>query len=369
MASRLTKKRRWPWLVAAALLFGLGAWVMSGTEEENETKAKKVHLPRFMTRDERERNQGRQTLPVLPTPAVAEGAPLLPPQVRDPVLAAMPTSVKNGAVVIEANAIRHSELGNLMIECVFAGKDESVLAGLKDAGFDPVDKLDRVAVADSTLILTGDFSGTDVGELINADTRRQFGPNAELFSRSRSDGGVGQPMALWKGQVLVTGDSEEEVTTVLDRLDGKGDPTEKRVLTDEDAYGEMYGIIKPGPLAAALSEENPALAALLDSAASTIKIHADVSHDVGLVADIQGSDPTKTQDLRKALGSALTLAKLQAEAKGNKSAAEVLGFARVSQAKGGFADFHLEAGIPHEFLEKQLRKCIADKKQRVDAGR
>ena len=357
------KKRRWPWLVVAALLFAAAAWLMAGSEGEKTNKDKKVSLPRYMTNDERKRNADRQTMPVIAA-VIAEGAKAPPPQIRDPVLAAMPTEIKSGAVVIEANAIRNSELGNLMVECVFTGQGD-VLAKMKDAGFDPLENLDRVAVADDALMLTGDFSKTDVPALMRTDSKKQFGANSELFSRSLPDGGTGRQMGLWKNQVLVMGDTENDVTTVLDRLDGKGDPTAKRVLTEADQYGEMYGVLKPGPLAAGLSEENPALSKLLEDAASSIKLHADVSHDVGVVADIEGSDPTKTQDLRKALGTALTLAKLQAEAKGNKNAAEVLGFARVAQAKGDSANFHVEAGLPYEFLEKQLKKCVEDKKKRM----
>ena len=364
------KKRRWPWLVVAALLFAVGAWLMAGSEEVDTHKDKKVSLPRYMTSTERKRNADRQTMPVASQP-VAEGAPAPPPQIRDPVLAAMPTEIKNGAVVIEANAIRNSDLGNLMVECVFTGQGD-MLAKMKDAGFDPLSNLDRIAVADDALMLTGDFSKADLPALAGATSKRQFGANSELYGRSRSDGGEGQQLGLWKGQVLVVGDTEDDVTTVLDRLDGKGDPAAKRVLTEADQYGEMYGVLKPGPLADGFSESNPALAKLLQDAASSIKLHADVSHDVGMVADIEGTDPSKTQDLRKALGTALTLAKLQAEAKGDTNAAEVLGYARVAQSKGESASFHVEAGLPYEFLEKQLKRCIEEKKKRFserDAGR
>lgn len=76
-------------------------------------------------------------------------------------------------------------------------------------------------------------------------------------------------------------------------------------------------------------------------------------------------DPTKTQDLRKALGTALALANLQAEARGDENAAQVLGFARVAAPEGASADFRLEAGLPYEFLEKQLKRCVAEKKRRL----
>lgn len=354
-------RRRWPWLVVAALLFALAAWLMAGSEGERPDPADKITLPRSMTHEESRRAEKRRTMP---EPVAVVGQPPRRAQPRDPLLAAMPAEVKNGAMVIEANAIRNSDLGNLMVECMFTGEGDA-LGRMKDAGFDPLTNLDRVAIADDSLMLTGDFKSTDFAALMKAGDRHQFGANSELFSRSEADGGVLEQMGLWKGQVLVIGQRPEDVTSVLDRLDGKGDPDAKHVLSDADSYGEMYGVLKAGPLAAGISEENPALARLLEEAAGSIKLHADVTHDVGLVADVEGTDPSKTQDLRKAFGTALTLAKLQAEAEGLKDQAEVLGYARVAAADGASPNFRLEAGLPYEFLERQLKRCVADKKKRI----
>ena len=364
MAAATKNKRRWPWLLAAVLLFGAGAWLMAGSDEAKPEKPDKVSIPRYMTSDERKRNAERRTMPVVAPPPLAEGQKPPPPQVRDPVLAGLPSTVKNGAVVIEANAIRHSDLGDLMVECLFTGSGDT-LAHMKDAGFDPLENLDRIAVADDTLMLTGDFKQANFKALGPVSGERDFGPNAQLMNTVQSDGGVGTHMGVWNGQVLVLGDTEADVTTVIDRLDGKRDPAERPVLGEADQYGEMYGVFKPQPFARDLADENPALAKLIEEAASSIKLHADVTHDVGLVAEIQGSDAAKTQDLRKALGTALTLAKLQASAKGEEDAAEVLGFAKVAQAKNGSANFNLEAGLPYEFLERQLKRCVENQKKRA----
>lgn len=364
MTAARPNPRRWPWLLAAVLLFGAAAWLMAGSEGEKAEKKDKVSIPRYMTSDERKRNAERRTLPQLPPPPLVEGQKPQPPPPRDPVLAAMPSTVKNGAVVIEANAIRHSDLGDLMVECVFTGSGD-VLGSMRDAGFDPLENLDRFAIADSTLMLTGDFSKADFKRLGPIANEKDFGSNAKLMTPLSADGGVSSHVGVWKGQVVVIADNESDVTTVLDRLDGKRDPAEQPVLSERDQYGEMYGVLKAKPFADDLRDENPVLAQLLEDAASSIRLHADVTHDVGLVAEIEGTDPTKTQDLRKAIGSALTLAKLQAQAKGQDDAAEVLGFAKVAQAKGGSANFNLEAGLPYEFLERQLKRCVENQKKRA----
>jgi hypothetical protein len=355
-----SRRPRWPWLLAAALLFALAAWLMAGTDVEHVGVPDKVSLPRRMTRADWDRAEKRKSMP---EEVVVPGAPEKPARPRDPVLALMPATVKKGAVVFEANAIRHSDLGDLMIDCMFTGENDT-LGRMRDAGFDPLNNLDRLAVIDDTLVMTGDFAHTDFPSLLNAqEDRKQFGKNTELFSRNYGDGGLEQQLGLWSQQVLVMGENPVDVKDVIDRLDGKGDPDEKHVLGQSDSYGEMYGVMKMAQLASTgMRDSNPELANLLEESAGTIRLHADVTHDVGLVADIEGSDPAKTQDLRKAFGTALTLAKLQAEAKGNKNAAEVLGFARVASAEGG--NFRLEAGLPYEFLEKQLKECVAKKKER-----
>lgn len=357
------KRARWPWLIAALLLFGVGAWLMAGDPPKPD-RVDKVSIPRRMTREEARRNEERRTMPVVAPAPMPEGQKP-PPQIRDPVLAALPSSVKNGAVVIEANAIRHSDLGDLMVECMFTGNREG-LDHMRDAGFDPLENLDRVAVADDTLMITGDFTKSDFKRLGASMNEKDFGPRAKLMTPTRSDGGVLTQMGLWNGQVLVFGDTEQDITTVLDRLEGKRDPGDRPVLTEQDQYGEIYGVMKPKPFVSDLAETNPQLAKLIEDAASSVKLHADVSHDVGVVAEVQGIDAEKTQDLRKALGSALTLAKVQAQAKGEKDAAEVLGFARVAAPKGDSANFNLEAGIPYEFLERQLKKCVENQKKRAE---
>ena len=71
--------------------------------------------------------------------------------------------------------------------------------------------------------------------------------------------------------MLVLGDTEQSVTEVLIASTGKATPTPGGCSTQAYAYGEMYGV-EPGPLAEGLASENPALARLLEEAASSIKI-------------------------------------------------------------------------------------------------
>jgi hypothetical protein len=91
-------------------------------------------------------------------------------------------------------------------------------------------------------------------------------------------------------------------------------------------------------------------------------MHLDVSHDVGVVSDVAVSDPQKGDELRKAMGSALALARMQAQARGREEEARLLDLAMV---RGMDQDgFRLEAGLPHEYLKASLERCVARQRER-----
>jgi len=154
------------------------------------------------------------------------------------------------------------------------------------------------------------------------------------------------------------------VKAALDRIEGRSSDTQAPAIDPSQSYGEMYGVLMAEPLAQMFDKENPQLADALRGAANQMQLHVDASHDVGMVADFGGSDPQKTDDLRKVMGSALSLMKLQAKAKGDDSAAEVLGYAHVGGEKGNNG-FRMEAGLPYDFIKKQLEACVAAKKKRA----
>ena len=87
---------------------------------------------------------------------------------------------------------------------------------------------------------------------------------------------------------------------------------------------------------------------------------------MGLVADVQSQDPAKTEELRRALGGALSLARMQAQAKGKTEQADLLDLAHVRSAGGG-TDFRLEAGLPYEYMDPE--DCVLDPKVIRDLGR
>jgi hypothetical protein len=158
---------------------------------------------------------------------------------------------------------------------------------------------------------------------------KDYGPRGKLYEVPLSDGGTGVT-ASWGDQMLLVGADEAGLKSILDRLDSPS--PSPAALTEEQAYGEVYGVISPDTIGRIFGEENPELAETFLQATTGVELHADVSHDVGLVADLTGADPSKTEELRRALGGALSLARMRAQSKGHTDEAELLDLARVSAA-------------------------------------
>ena len=354
------RRRRSPvvWLVVAAVLLVAGAWLMRGAEPPERTRVDPVSMPTRMTRQDREKNEARRTW--LQPDVFDAGVAQEPPRPRDPVLAVMPGEVKRGAVVAEFNAIMNSELGPKLTECLFGADDGSrFLSELRDAGLDPVNGVDRVAMIDDAMVMTGDFRNTKWKELSGADHVKDYGSRAQILESDLTDGGI-ERFGVWNGQMVVFSRSEDELKRVLDRLEGKG-VAENHVLNDSMAYGEVYGVVAAEPMARIIQASDPKLAELVRQSAKSAQLHMDVGHDVGMVADIAPNDPSTSDELRRTLGAALSLARMKATAEGQKDVADLLDLAHV-RAADGTGGFRLEAGMPHDFMKKALDECIAEQR-------
>jgi hypothetical protein len=357
-----TRRRGWWWLAAAVLLLGGAAWLMFAGDPPIPDEPERMRLPTRMRSEEVERSQSRRTLPPLPPSSDSGLPPEDAPLPRDPVLALMPPRVKQLAVVAEFNAIVNSDLGTLMMDCFFSGDphDESLLAQLRDAGLDPTRNIDRLAVIDDAFVATGTFQPGAIEELFGGDAVvKDYGPRGKLYEVPLSDGGTGVT-ASWGDQMLLVGADEAGLKSILDRLDSPS--PSPAALTEEQAYGEVYGVISPDTIGRIFGEENPELAETFLQATTGVELHADVSHDVGLVADLTGADPSKTEELRRALGGALSLARMRAQSKGHTDEAELLDLARVSAAGNG--KFRLQAGLPYEYMKKVFTECVERKRRR-----
>lgn len=341
--------RRWGWLAAALLLFGGAALLMSFASAP-KAPPPRVNMPRHMDAEGLQRAMRRRTLPAPELPTAEASQNDERPRLTDPVLRAMPAEVKKAAIVLEANAIRYSPVGKLLIAC-FMGSGMKVDDLKQKMGIDPLTDLDRISAFDNTFVFSGQFGGAKWQQMFEHTTPIALNDHTQLFERPSG----GEVVATWKDTMVIAGHSRGEVEAVVARLEGTAPAPEHPLLDENDSYGEAYGVVAPDAVAELLAREQPALAERLRQVVSGISLHVDASHDVGIVLDASGAGQD-TADFGKAVGSALAVARLAATTQGNKDLSEVLDYARVVPDGDG-KSFRTELALPLAFFEEKLRDC------------
>lgn len=357
-------RRRYGWLVAAVVLFAGAAWLMLRGEEEDKVSTAKdrVSMPKRQDADDRALAEQRRTW-VIPfaadagTPTVAQVTP------RDPLFTAILAKKGESAVVLEANAIRHSKIGDLLIACM--NRSGGLDRFTTQTGVNPLQDVDRVAAFEKGVIVSGNFDNAKWSQMLQAGgDAKQYGDHATLFQRGpngmralRDGGSAYDPSTVvnWKNQMVAYAEDEESAKQIVDRLEGRA-PSEEPLLNDSMAYGEVYGVVSAKMLAELLPDDQPALKQTLEESASRIELHADTMSDVGIVADVEGPDADKVKDLGKSLGAALAIGRMQAAAEGKDDVAELMDLAKVVTREG---QFRVELALPMEMLEKRLAFCRA----------
>ncbi len=364
MAEHKKKRRISLWLLSGIGLLMLGAWLMRGDAPATPPPVRSVNLPKRMSAAEDARAISRKTWIM----SIDAGSAV--PQLKrpaDPLLALMPAEVKRAAMVLEFNALMNSELGPPLLACLFGG-EEDALGLMADAGLDVRKSIDRIGFVDNQLMVTGDFRNVKWPTPPGAtETVSRYGDSAEMHRYQTAEGT--QTVTVWNNQMVLAQGDEAEQRAAVDRLESRSQlPPGTPVVDESMAYGEAYGLVKAEALAQLFARNDEALADTIRQSAKDAKLHMNLSRDVGLVADIQSSDPSKTEDLRKTLGSALSLARVQAQSRGQTEAAQVLDMAVVSSDRGG-GGFRLQAGIPFEMMDKTLKDCVQRRKARKEARR
>lgn len=359
-------RRRGMWLGLAAVLLALGAWLMlSGQGDAPTPEAPKVEFPRRMKREDWQRAEQRRTQ-VMPAAAPVAGKEAEKPKPRDPVLAALPRGKGRSAVVIEANALRYSPIGELLLDCLMRDGGKNLEDFRKQSGVDPLQDLDRMVITDKGVVLSGNFGNAKFKEMFQERVASDYGPGARVYEpgavvMTLEDGGVRKgrsngTVGTWNDQLLVVGEDPAAVKEVLDQVNGGGS-NEPPVINEGSTYGEMYGVLSVDQLARMIPPDQAELALKLRDVAQTVELHMDARSDVAMVAEIRGSDSSKVTDLGKSLGGALSLARLKAQADGNKDLAQLLDFAKV-EPDG--TEFKLELAVPLDVIKERLAFCRDD---------
>jgi hypothetical protein len=353
------RRRNFLWLLSALVLLALAGLVQRACGTGVPLAERPApELPRGMRPAETQRMTQREVLqPTLTGPK--------PERRRDPVLRALVAPGAGTAVVFEANALRHSPLGQLLLDCLDASMEDvdggqSPLEQIRALGIDPLKDLDRVAFGDDDLVvLSGDFSRAKWDAMPGLDSPEAYG-SASQIRGLQGDADGGQVLATWGNQLAFFAPSREAAIATLDRIEGRS--PSGQLLGDDQAYGDMYGVLSGSALQKMFGSDDGPLGAQLRAATRSVELHLDASHDVGLVADMSGDDASQLSDLGKTLGGALAVARAKAVATGDNETAEFLEYAQVVPGQ----KLSLELAIPLEAVKKRLAFC--GRGPRADAG-
>jgi hypothetical protein len=350
--------RRIGWLAAAFALLLLAAWLSSLAEAHPPVRAAaQVVFPTSPRRAEYDRMKARRTL-VVPA-AVSVGAPAAddpaPPPKRDPFLAALPARADDPVVVFEANALRHSRLGELFVQCALA-KDPGTFEKLqREIGIDVLKDVDRVAFVGESVVVSGFLQRLDPDQLRKATLAwpERIGEAGVLYASGSATEPGRLAAGTWRDQIVVLSDDPAIVRRALDQLEGRAAPPAIE-LPDDIAYGEAYGVIPGDALRRILHDDRELLADRLAAAARRIELHVDAMQDIAAVARFQGDDASALSDLARAMGGVLAGARLHAQVTGDRVLADLLDQASVIPGKDSFS---VQVALPIERVESWFANC------------
>lgn len=338
--------RRYRWWALAALLLVGAVLLLEAGEPEPRARAAAVEFP--VRRDEDvARAERRATLVVPPARPVAPAAAApAAPRRKDPFLVALPVKPDRPVMVFEANALRHSRLGERFLACIQA-QDPSRLADItRETGLDPLKDIDRVAFLGDALVVSGYFDRVRWDTLAGGPAER-YGEAGRIFARP------GKALGAWGDGILVIADRVEEVRQAIDQLEGRA-PTAAAAVPEDMAYGEVYGVIPGAATRRLLGGADAGLAERIASLASRVEVHMDAMQDVAATIRIRGDDAAGLGDLARSLGGALALARTQAQGGGDDRLADLLDHAEVRPGDG---ELSIHLAVPADKLEAWFQGC------------
>lgn len=348
--------RRQPaWLLLALLLLAASAGLMALVEDPPERPAIRVAFPSRMREAERRRNAERRTLaPAAAAAAPTEGPDADPggePRGRDPFLTALPAAAGEPVVVFEANALRHSRLGELFIRCALARDAGAFDEVSRETGLDVLKDVDRVGFAGRTVVVSGTFGRARWDRMEAGADAVAYGDEGRIYQdRGRA---AAPAVARWRDQVVVLSPDAAGARQAIDQLEGRAS-LPAPVLDEALTYGEVYGVIPGEAVRRLFPAQDRELGDRLAAAAGRIELHVDAMQDVAAVVRVRGDDQGALSDLARSLGGVIAAGRLRAQAEGDDELADLLDAARVVPADGHFS---LELAVPATTLERWFDGC------------
>ncbi len=343
--------KRWPLLVVVLVLLGLAFWL--GRRDRNgsgaaagtgmEAQAEPIVFPR-------QRRIAKRSRAIL---APQPGRPSVPDDEPEP--SALPADALEravlqpgggGAVFVELNAIRHSELAEKILRCRGAELGEGMRALTEQLGVDPERDIDRVAVSRDVFAVTGFFEDLRLPEQLGEG--RALGESGRLYEIpiEGGDPDAAEYLAVVGDNLVLASSDEASLQGALDRLEGRAEVGAPPVF--EGDSGEIYGSLGPAFIGALLEDSQDPVAQRMAELLSAGLLRASIDEQVALSLDLYAEDAQTGEDLARAVGGAIAAARLRASQQGDHELVRLLEQARVQPRDDG--RFELDLALPGELI-------------------
>lgn len=256
-------------------------------------------------------------------------------------------------MVLELNALANSRVGELLLRCL--APDFERLK--KESGIDASRDLDRLLITEHGAIVSGLFSDLVSRMTEEGVARTAYGQHGTIVTPTRSEkGSPPPPTALWRDELIITGETEEHLRRTIDVLEGRL-PASPSPVSPEMAYGEAYGILTGDTLRALFPvEEAPGLERLLE-AARQAEVHLDARDDVAMVIRVDTTDEELSKELVASLRTMLRAARIGARASRDELLQDLLSQASIVPEAGGL---RAEVAVPFDVFARHLGGCGRD---------
>jgi hypothetical protein len=335
-------------VVVALIMLGVAAALARCSDERlgvTLPSVRPIEFPRERALKEarqQRRSASQPTVATSPTPEATS---------RDRLLRALSSPGKDGAVVVEVNALRHSPLVDALLKCRAAqnGSEQAGFELLKDElGIDVTEDVDRVALDPQVLAVSGFFENLKVPP--EAGEGEGYGDAGRIFT---VPGDQGKPAYVAKvgTDLIMTSTNVDEIKAAVDRAEGRGEAP--ATFPEGTIGGEVYGIVGASLVRSlvALGGDGGHLDGVLDML-TTSKIRMAVDTDAALSLDIGTKSPSDGAELARALGGAVALARTRAAADGEAELAAMLEQAKIIPNDDGSIAF--DVAVPGNDLLKLM---------------
>jgi hypothetical protein len=273
------------------------------------------------------------------------------PVLHDPFLAALGGDAP-AAAVFEVSALRHGPFGDRVLSCLRGPMREGMDDLRTETGIDVIEDVDRVALfADGDafgMLVSGHFPEGGWEKILDDvfPPPRRWG-DAWIYDEG------GEAVGLWRGQVLVAGESAQHVRDRIDLLEGRGQAA-RAPLSTEDSYGELYGALTAEMIVEMLGAVDPDMARRAGELLLGGRFNLSASGDVGMVSVLEATSADAADDLARLLAGAMSLARTTARRQGDGHLSDLLELARVVPPPRGDTRFTLELALPESYLDGVL---------------